>query len=97
MLTSFQASNFKSIKHLSLPLHPFMVLVGPNGAGKTNVVQALELLGAMLEQGSVEPVRETGYDEIIRREKACSRGYRPRRHLYDYEGGAAWAVRPPHS
>jgi predicted ATPase len=73
MLKSFEVANFKSIKHLEVELRPFMVLVGPNGAGKTNVVQALELLGELLRQGSIEPVRELGYDEIIRREQKPAR------------------------
>jgi predicted ATPase len=50
-----------------------MVLVGPNGAGKTNFVQALELLGAILERGSTDPIRELGYDQLIRREKKPAR------------------------
>lgn len=73
MLERFSASNFKSIKSLDIPLSPFMVLVGPNGAGKTNFVQALELFGAILERGTIEPVRELGYDELIRREKKPAR------------------------
>ena len=43
MIRRFTADNFKSIKHLDLPMRSFSVLVGPNGAGKTNIVNALEL------------------------------------------------------
>lgn len=74
MLTGFEVANFKSIKHLDIELRPFMVLVGPNGAGKTNFVQALDLFGAILGRGTIEPVRELGYDELIRREKKPARG-----------------------
>lgn len=73
MIERFVASNFKSIKSLEVDLLPFMVLVGPNGAGKTNFVQALELLGSILERGSIDPVRDLGYDEIIRRERKPAR------------------------
>jgi predicted ATPase len=74
VLDHVEIANFKSIKHLDMQVNPFMVFVGPNGAGKTNIVQALDLLGAVLEQGSIEPVREFGYDELIRREKRPARG-----------------------
>jgi predicted ATPase len=73
MLKRFVASNFKSIKHLELELQPFMVFVGPNGAGKTNIVQAIDLFGELLRQGSIEPIRDLGYDEIIRREMKPAR------------------------
>ncbi|MDD5306898.1 MAG: AAA family ATPase [Deltaproteobacteria bacterium] len=73
MLTKFEVSNFKSIKHLELDIAPFMVLVGPNGAGKTNIVQALELFGELLRQGSIEPIRDLGYYELIRREQKPAR------------------------
>ncbi len=58
VLTRFTASNFKSLKNVDVAIRPFMVLVGPNGAGKTNFVQALEVLGAILERGTIEPMRE---------------------------------------
>jgi predicted ATPase len=50
-----------------------MVLVGPNGAGKTNVVRALELFGEVIRRGTTDPVREQGYDQIIRRERRPAR------------------------
>jgi len=73
MLTYFEAHNFKSIKSLRLDMRPFMVLVGPNGAGKTNIVRALELFGSVLRRGTTDPIREQGYDQLIRREKKPAR------------------------
>jgi predicted ATPase len=73
MITHFEVSNFKSLKHLSQDMRRFMVLVGPNGAGKTNLVRALEVFGQILHRGTVEPVQEHGYDQLIRREKRPAR------------------------
>ncbi|ATB39379.1 hypothetical protein CYFUS_004823 [Cystobacter fuscus] len=50
-----------------------MVFVGPNGAGKTNLVRALEVFGEVLHRGTVEPIQEHGYDQLIRREKRPAR------------------------
>ena len=66
MIQSFTAENFKSIRHIDLGMRPFMVLVGPNGAGKTNIVRALELFGEIIQRGTLDPVGEEGYEEIIR-------------------------------
>jgi predicted ATPase len=73
MITHFKASNFKSLKDLSLDMRRFMVLVGPNGAGKTNLVRALEVFGELLSRGTVEPIQQHGYDQLIRREKRPAR------------------------
>lgn len=73
MLTHFEVSNFKSIKHLGLDLKKFMVFVGPNGAGKTNIVRALEVFGEVLHRGTIEPIQEHGYEQLIRREKRPAR------------------------
>jgi predicted ATPase len=73
MITHFEVSNFKSIKHLGLDLRKFMVFVGPNGAGKTNLVRALEVFGEVLRRGTIEPIQEHGYHQLIRREKRPAR------------------------
>jgi predicted ATPase len=73
MITHFEVSNFKSLKYLSIDLRRFMVLVGPNGAGKTNLVRALEIFGELLSRGTVEPIQEHGYDQLIRRERRPAR------------------------
>jgi predicted ATPase len=74
MISHFEVSNFKSLKHLGLDMRRFMVLVGPNGAGKTNLVRALEVFGEVMRRGTVEPIQEHGYDQLIRREKRPARG-----------------------
>jgi predicted ATPase len=74
VITKFVASNYKSIKHLELAMSPFMVLVGPNGAGKTNVVKALEIFGEIIARGTIDPVHEQGYEQLIHREKKPARG-----------------------
>lgn len=73
MITHFEVSNFKSLKNLGVDLRRFMVLVGPNGAGKTNLVRALEVFGGVLNRGTVEPIQELGYEQLIRREKRPAR------------------------
>jgi len=65
--------NFKSIKSLELDLPDFAVFVGPNGAGKTNLIQALALLGDIVDTGSSDPARDAGWADIIRREKKPAR------------------------
>lgn len=72
-LTHLTVRNFKSIKNLDLDLPSFGVFVGPNGAGKTNLIQAMSLLGDILDAGSSDPARDAGWSEIIRREKKPAR------------------------
>src|SRR5713101_3977528 len=74
MITRFQVQNYKSIRNLDLAMRPFMVLVGPNGAGKTNIVSALQLFGEILDRGTTDPVREQGWDQVIRRGEKPARG-----------------------
>ncbi|MBU2706665.1 AAA family ATPase [Zooshikella marina] len=44
MIKQIHIEGYRSIRELSLPLHPVNVLVGPNGCGKTNLYRALLLL-----------------------------------------------------
>jgi predicted ATPase len=48
MLTSLQLQRFKGHRDTTVPLGRITVLVGPNGAGKTSVLQALSLVGQLL-------------------------------------------------
>jgi predicted ATPase len=64
--------NFRSIRDLVVELSPFSVLVGPNGAGKTNFVQALTLLGQMIDVGSTDPIRNAGWSEVVWRGEASA-------------------------
>ena len=68
-LSHVHIANFRSIRELDLDIPPFAVLVGPNGSGKTNFVQALTLLGDVLQHGSTDPVEALGWESVVRRAK----------------------------
>lgn len=42
--TDISISNYRSIRRLSLPIHPLSVFVGENGVGKSNLYKSLSLL-----------------------------------------------------
>ncbi|MCA9818606.1 MAG: AAA family ATPase, partial [Cyanobacteria bacterium HKST-UBA01] len=44
MLTEFEVTNFRSVKHIYMKMRPITVIVGPNGSGKSNLYRALKLL-----------------------------------------------------
>lgn len=72
----FSVGNFRSIAELSVALPKFSVLVGSNSAGKTNLIDAMTLLGEIVSQRGVRPVRELGWHDVIRRQKRESRELR---------------------
>lgn len=43
-LTDVTISNYRSIRQLSIPIHPLSVFVGENGVGKSNLYKSLSLL-----------------------------------------------------
>lgn len=43
-LTDVGISNYRSIRQLSIPIHPLSVFVGENGVGKSNLYKSLSLL-----------------------------------------------------
>ncbi|WP_441238521.1 AAA family ATPase [Bradyrhizobium sp. 930_D9_N1_4] len=43
-LTDIAISNYRSIRRLSIPIHPLSVFVGENGVGKSNLYKSLSLL-----------------------------------------------------
>lgn len=43
-LTDVAISNYRSIRQLSIPIHPLSVFVGENGVGKSNLYKSLSLL-----------------------------------------------------
>ena len=45
-----------------IPLRPFTMLVGPNGSGKTTVLQAVELLGALVRSSIAEHLESHGWE-----------------------------------
>ena len=46
-----EITNYRSVRHATLELDPFTVLVGPNGAGKSNVVDAFRFVSESLSLG----------------------------------------------
>lgn len=42
--TDIAISNYRSIRRLSIPIHPLSVFVGENGVGKSNLYKSLSLL-----------------------------------------------------
>src|SRR3954467_3301394 len=43
-LTDIAITNYRSIRRLSIPIHPLSVFVGENGVGKSNLYKSLSLL-----------------------------------------------------
>jgi len=43
-LTDISISNYRSIRRLSIPIHPLSVFIGENGVGKSNLYKSLSLL-----------------------------------------------------
>ncbi|WP_298880949.1 AAA family ATPase [uncultured Bradyrhizobium sp.] len=43
-LTDIAISNYRSIRRLSIPIHPLSVFIGENGVGKSNLYKSLSLL-----------------------------------------------------
>src|SRR5947209_12225955 len=42
-LVGLTIENFRSIRHATLQMAPFVTLIGPNNSGKTNLLLALQL------------------------------------------------------
>jgi ABC-type branched-subunit amino acid transport system ATPase component len=57
MITSIKLQNFKGHLETFVPLGRLTVLVGPNGTGKTSVLQALQLLTRLKEEGPADVLR----------------------------------------
>ena len=63
----FEASNYKSLARVSLPLKGLTILVGRNGAGKSNIVDALRFISDALRVNLDHALRERGGVEEVRR------------------------------
>ena len=57
-LKSIHIKNYLSLRDVTLPLKPLTVLVGPNASGKSNILNALELLKAMMNDEKPPAVSE---------------------------------------
>lgn len=66
MLTTLAIANYRSLRHLIIPLKQLNVVTGPNGSGKSNLYRALKLL-ADTAQGRVVPslAREGGLPSTL--------------------------------
>jgi len=53
MIESIEFTNFKALRHTTLPLAPFTLLLGPNGSGKSTVLQVIQDIAVLAQQ----PVR----------------------------------------
>src|SRR3970040_18757 len=48
MLTQLKVLSFKALTNAVIPLRPLTALIGPNGAGKSTILQAIDLMGALV-------------------------------------------------
>ncbi|MBI3267782.1 MAG: AAA family ATPase [Planctomycetes bacterium] len=63
MLRSLSIRSFKGFDRLEgINLQPFTVLIGPNGAGKTSILQAIDLLGALVRSNLTDHLAEQEWD-----------------------------------
>src|ERR1700733_12642827 len=69
MIREIHASNFKSLKDVSVSLGELSVFCGPNASGKTNFVEALDFLAHVFRSGLQYAVSEKGgfYNICFRR------------------------------
>ena len=51
MITLVEALNYRCLRYVSRPLHPFHVLVGPNASGKTTFLDVVGFLQDLLSEG----------------------------------------------
>lgn len=49
MLTKLDLQNYRAHTATEIPLSPLTVLIGPNAVGKSSALEALHLLGRLLE------------------------------------------------
>jgi predicted ATPase len=60
MITRLQINNFRSLKHINLPLNSLNVLCGLNGSGKSNIVDSIRFLKDALRYGLKEAITKRG-------------------------------------
>lgn len=65
MLTTVAIENYRSLRHLVLPLAPLTVVTGANGVGKSNLYRALRLLAENARNGAVAALaRDGGFTSV---------------------------------
>ncbi|MEX8191426.1 AAA family ATPase [Comamonas guangdongensis] len=66
MLATLAIANYRSLRHLVMPLGRLTVVTGPNGSGKSSVYKSLRLLGDIAYGGAVQSlVREGGLPSTL--------------------------------
>lgn len=66
MLSALAIANYRSLRHVVVPLAPLNLITGPNGSGKSSVYRALQLLAAIAQGGAVASLaREGGFSSTL--------------------------------
>ena len=60
MITTLAVSGYRSLRDLSLELHPLTVVTGANGSGKSTLYRALRLLAATARDGAIAALAQEG-------------------------------------
>ncbi len=60
MIHTLAVENYRSLRHLVLPLSPLTVVTGANGAGKSSLYRALRLLADAARDGAVAALAREG-------------------------------------
>ena len=66
MIETLEITNFKSVKHLTLPCKRFNVFIGEPNTGKSNILEALGLLSFV---GTRQCAPDTALDGFVRHER----------------------------
>jgi predicted ATPase len=68
LVVRVRASNFRSLEHCDVHLHPLNVLLGFNAAGKSNFLDILRFVSDAVENGPVQAAaRRGGFDALLHR------------------------------
>ena len=60
MLDTLAVANYRSLRHLVVPLRRCTVVTGPNGSGKSSMYRSLRLLADMARNGAVNALAREG-------------------------------------
>ena len=60
MLDTLAVANYRSLRHLVVPLRRCTVVTGPNGSGKSSLYRAVRLLADMARNGAVNALAREG-------------------------------------
>ena len=64
-LSAVHIENYRSVRHLWLPIEQLTVFVGANGVGKTNLYKALVLLRGAADGSITRAIAEEGGLESV--------------------------------